>query len=62
MAFARDGGYAAVRLPLHPEVRSSRSSRPTPVSTSVARGLLPAQVPHEDAAHNAGGPRCWSLR
>ena len=24
------------------------------MSTSVARGLLPAQVPHEDAAHNAG--------
>ena len=27
---------------------------PDPVSTEVARGLLPAQVPHADAAANAG--------
>ncbi|MFY0406312.1 homoserine kinase [Solicola sp. PLA-1-18] len=27
---------------------------PTPVETSVARGLLPASVPHADAARNAG--------
>jgi homoserine kinase len=27
---------------------------PDPVSTEVARGLLPAEVPHADAAANAG--------
>ena len=27
---------------------------PEPVSTKVARGLLPATVPHADAARNAG--------
>lgn len=27
---------------------------PSPVSTETARGLLPEQVPHRDAAHNAG--------
>ena len=27
---------------------------PGPVSTKVARGLLPAAVPHADAARNAG--------
>jgi homoserine kinase len=27
---------------------------PAPVSTNVARGLLPAAVPHADAARNAG--------
>ena len=27
---------------------------PEPVSTKVARGLLPASVPHADAARNAG--------
>ena len=27
---------------------------PTPVSTEVARGLLPAEVPHADAAADAG--------
>ena len=27
---------------------------PEPVATKIARGLLPAAVPHADAAHNAG--------
>ncbi len=54
VAIARDGGYAAARLPVHPEVTFEAFVPPSPVSTSVARGLLPAQVPHEDAAHNAG--------
>ncbi len=54
VAVARDAGYAAVRLPVHPDVRLMAFVPPAPVSTSVARGLIPAQVPHEDAAHNAG--------
>ena len=54
VAVARSGGYAAVRLPVHPGVRLDAFVPPTPVSTTLARGLLPAQVPHEDAAHNAG--------
>ena len=43
-----------------PRSRSTRGSRrwsfvpPTPVSTEVARGLLPDDVPHADAAANAG--------
>ncbi len=54
VALTRDDGYAAVRLPVHPHVRLHAFVPPSPVSTSVARGLLPAQVPHADAAANAG--------
>ena len=44
----------AVRLDPHPEVRPVAFIAPGPVSTKVARGLLPAAVPHADAARNAG--------
>ncbi len=54
VALTRTDGYAAVRLPVHPDVRLHAFVPPSPVSTSVARGLLPAQVPHVDAAANAG--------
>jgi homoserine kinase len=54
VAVTRAEGYAAVRLPVHPDVRLHAFVPPSPVSTSVARGLLPAQVPHADAAANAG--------
>ena len=36
------------------EVRPVAFIAPAPVSTKVARGLLPAAVPHADAARNAG--------
>ena len=37
-----------------PEVRLVAFIAPEPVSTRVARGLLPPTVPHADAARNAG--------
>jgi homoserine kinase len=44
----------AVRLDPHPEVRPVAFIAREPVSTKVARGLLPASVSHADAARNAG--------
>jgi homoserine kinase len=44
----------AVRLDPCPEVHLVAFVAPEPVSTKVARGLLPASVPHADAASNAG--------
>jgi homoserine kinase len=44
----------AIRLDPRPEVRPVAFIAPGPVSTKVARGLLPAAVPHADAARNAG--------
>jgi homoserine kinase len=44
----------AIRLDPHPEVQPVAFIAPGPVSTKVARGLLPADVPHADAARNAG--------
>jgi len=44
----------AVRLEPLPGVRPVVFVAPEPVSTKVARGLLPAAVPHGDAARNAG--------
>lgn len=44
----------AVRLDPSPEVHPVVFVAPEPVSTRVARGLLPAAVPHADAARNAG--------
>jgi homoserine kinase len=44
----------AVRLDPLPDVRPVAFIPPEPVSTNVARGLLPASVPHGDAARNAG--------
>ena len=44
----------AIRLDPRPEVRPVAFIAPAPVSTKVARGLLPAAVPHADAARNAG--------
>ena len=44
----------AIRLDPCPQVRPVAFIAPQPVSTKVARGLLPAAVPHADAARNAG--------
>jgi homoserine kinase len=44
----------AIRLDPCPQVRPVAFIAPGPVSTKVARGLLPAAVPHADAARNAG--------
>jgi homoserine kinase len=49
-----DGVPGAVRLDADPRVVPIACVPATPVSTSTARGLLPATVPHADAARNAG--------
>ncbi|MET0767073.1 MAG: homoserine kinase [Aeromicrobium sp.] len=47
-------GAAAETLRLDVEVDVTVFVPPEPVATSVARGLLPEQVPHGDASFNAG--------
>ena len=49
-----DGGFYAVPCPVDPRVGAVVMVPPTPVSTEQARGLLPASVPHADAAADAG--------
>jgi homoserine kinase len=44
----------AVRLEPAAEVKPVAIIAPAPVATDLARGLLPARVPHADAALNAG--------
>lgn len=53
VAWEEDGPHA-VRLDPAPGLAAVALVPPTGVSTELARGLLPAQVPHADAAHNAG--------
>lgn len=51
----RDGDrFRAATLSVDPRVQVVAFVPPTGVETSVARGLLPATVPHADAAANAG--------
>ena len=51
----REGGqWYAVASPVHPKVGAVAFVPADPVSTEVARGLLPATVPHADAAADAG--------
>lgn len=49
-----DGAFYAVRSSVDPRVSAVVLVPPSPVSTEVARGLLPAEVPHADAAADAG--------
>ena len=49
-----DEGFFAVRGTVDPRVSVVVFVPPTPVQTSVARGLLPDSVPHADAAANSG--------
>jgi homoserine kinase len=46
--------FYAVCSPVDPRIETVVFVPPTPVSTEVARGLLPAVVPHADAAADAG--------
>ncbi|MCW2765947.1 MAG: thrB [Nocardioides sp.] len=51
----RDAGrFYAARSSVDPRVSTVVLVPPDPVSTAVARGLLPAEVPHADAAADAG--------
>jgi homoserine kinase len=49
-----DDGFYAVRSAVDPRVGVVVFVPPTPVSTEVARGLLPEAVPHAEAAADAG--------
>lgn len=49
-----DDGYFAVPSAVDPRIGTVVFVPPQPVSTEAARGLLPAEVPHADAAANAG--------
>ncbi|HEY6787864.1 MAG TPA: homoserine kinase [Trebonia sp.] len=55
-AAAAGGGsrVRAIRLESLPGITPVAIIAPEPVSTKMARGLLPSQVPHADAARNAG--------
>jgi homoserine kinase len=50
----RDEGFYAVPSPVDPRIEAVVFVPPTPVSTEIARGLLPRDVPHADAAADAG--------
>lgn len=49
-----DGTFYAVPSAVDPRITAVVFVPPTPVATEVARGLLPAEVPHADAAADAG--------
>lgn len=49
-----DGEFYAVGSSVDPRIGAVVFVPPVPVSTEVARGLLPAEVPHADAAADAG--------
>ena len=53
VAWTESSGPRSVRLEVHPGIRAVAYVPPTEVSTQAARALLPAQVPHDDAADNA---------
>ncbi|WP_296602083.1 homoserine kinase [Nocardioides sp.] len=46
--------FYAVSSPVDPRIETVVFVPPSPVSTEMARGLLPAEVPHADAAADAG--------
>jgi homoserine kinase len=48
------GRARAVKVPVAPEVRAVLCVPDGELATSTARAMLPAQVPHADAAFNAG--------
>lgn len=54
VAWTEAGTSRAVRLPVDRRVATVVLVPPHGLSTEVARGLLPATVPHADAAANAG--------
>jgi homoserine kinase len=49
-----DGAFWAVPAGVDPRISAVVFVPSSPVSTEAARGLLPAEVPHADAAANAG--------
>jgi len=54
VAWVNAAGVSAIRLDPLPGITPVAIIAPGSVSTEAARGLLPSQVPHADAARNAG--------
>ncbi len=54
IAYADHGAFRAVKLEVTAAVSLLAYVPPDPLATAVARGLLPAEVPHAHAAHSAG--------
>lgn len=54
MAYAGSDGVAVASGQVHPDIQAVVLVPGTPVATRAARGLLPATVPHADAAANSG--------
>jgi homoserine kinase len=54
LAWSEDGAVRAVRLDPRPDVYATVLVPEVQLSTETARGLLPATVPHADAARTAG--------
>jgi homoserine kinase len=54
LAYAEGGETRAVAAAIHPEVAAVAWVPPVSVATRTARRLLPATVPHADAAADAG--------
>ncbi len=54
VAYASGGRFHATTVSVDPRVSAVAFVPADPVETTVARGLLPEQVPHRDAAANAG--------
>lgn len=53
IAVGDGAGYRAATVAVDPRVRTVVFLPPEPLSTTVARGMLPASVSHDDAAANA---------
>lgn len=54
VAWTSGGAARAVRLEVHPDVETTVVVPVVRLATSTARGVLPATVPHADAASTAG--------
>ncbi|WP_323745591.1 homoserine kinase [Arthrobacter gandavensis] len=54
VSWEQDGVFRSVRADVHPDIIPVAAVPATELSTESARGLLPAMVPHRDAAANSG--------
>jgi len=54
VSWEQDGVFRSVRAEVHPDIIPVAAVPATELSTESARGLLPAMVPHRDAAANSG--------
>lgn len=54
VSWEEEGRFRSVRTEVHPDIMPVVAIPATELSTESARGLLPASVPHRDAAANSG--------